>query len=326
MITAGILAAGALCALRVVYRWKGNASFQVVRQRFSLFKSRVARMCAPRRSGLAETLLVDLQSAEFSDPDVHDECRGVVRVLVTNTSDFRVERLVVNVRFDSLVCGSFHTARERYDLSLAPGEIASLELAVGFVHRTLLADGYETHVQVIGAHHVACEVPMYVLPESSSGVCSIGESFRITSDLSVERISISMKRRIFRRSGQVNVSYVLRNQGEVFHEGMSLMTRLLSTSGRGIAHHHTTFNVMPWGEKRVSCVLNVERISQLTAARFAATVRGFEDIAIGVGECSQLRAGQGDAHGAEHEELHGEEWHGEVVRDALWIERGTQRE
>lgn len=316
VIKLGILAAVALFVLHTVFGYNLDAFVQAALKRLSLLANRCARMCAPNRSGLAETLQVELQATDFSDPDSDGECQGVVRLVVNNTSEFLIERLSVNVRLDSEMCGSFHTARENYKVRLSPGESASLELDVGFVHHTQLKGGYQTNVQVIGAHALACEIPTYVLPESCVGVCSIGESFGITSDVTVERIGISIKKRMFGKGGQVNVSYVVRNQGQAFHEGMSLVTRLLSTSGRSIAQHESTFDVIPWGERRISVVLDIARISQLTAAQFGAEFRGFEEIAIGMGEWSQMRRAPVEAAPSELEE-----WHGEEVRDTLWVER-----
>jgi hypothetical protein len=316
VIKLGILAAVALFVLHTVFGYNLDAFVQAALKRLSLLANRCARMCAPNRSGLAETLQVELQATDFSDPDSDGECQGVVRLVVNNTSEFLIERLSVNVRLDSEMCGSFHTARENYKVRLSPGESASLELDVGFVHHTQLKGGYQTNVQVIGAHALACEIPTYVLPESCVGVCSIGESFGITSDVTVERIGISIKKRMFGKGGQVNVSYVVRNQGQAFHEGMSLVTRLFSTSGREIAQHEATFDVTPWGERRVSFVLDIDRISNLTAARFGAEFRGFEEIAIGMGEWSQMRRAPVEAAPSELEE-----WHGEEVRDTLWVER-----
>ena len=316
VIKLGILAAVALFVLHTVFGYNLDAFVQAALKRLSLLANRCARMCAPNRSGLAETLQVELQATDFSDPDSDGECQGVVRLVVNNTSEFLIERLSVNVRLDSEMCGSFHTARENYKVRLSPGESASLELDVGFVHHTQLKGGYQTNVQVIGAHALACEIPTYVLPESCVGVCSIGESFGITSDVTVERIGISIKKRMFGKGGQVNVSYVVRNQGQAFHEGMSLVTRLFSTSGRSIAQHESTFDVIPWGERRISVVLDIARISQLTAAQFGAEFRGFEEIAIGMGEWSQMRRAPVEAAPSELEE-----WHGEEVRDTLWVER-----
>lgn len=312
----GILVALAAFVLHAVFGLNVPVFAQTFLRRLSLLRNRVARMCAPTRSGLADTLHVELQSTEFSAPDSHGECRGLVRLLVNNTSEFLIERLAVNVRFDSEVCGSFHTARENYTVRLAPGESADLELDVGFVHQTQLRGGYETHVQVVGAHAIAGEMPMYVLPESCSGVCSIGESFGITADVTVERIGISVKKRMFGKSGQVRVSYIVRNQGQAFHEGLILVTRFLSTSGRGIAQHEASFDIIPWGERKISFALEVERISHLTAARFGAEFRGFEEIAIGMGEWSQMSRARSEAPSAEHEE-----WLGEEVRETLWVDR-----
>ena len=316
VIKLGILAAVAFFVLHTVFGYNLDAFVQAALKRLALLANRCARMCAPNRSGLAETLQVELQATEFSEPDSDGECQGVIRLLVNNTSEFLIERLSVNVRLDSEMCGSFHTARENYKVRLSPGESASLELDVGFVHHTQLKGRYETHVQVIGAYALACEMPTYVLPESCAGMCSIGESFGITSDVTVERIGISIKKRIFGKAGQVTIHYFLRNQGQAFHEGMSLVTRLLSTSGRSIAQHEATFDVIPWGERRISVVLDIDRISQLTAARFGAEFRGFEEIAIGMGEWSQVSGAPVEASPTEPEE-----WHGEEVRDTLWVER-----
>lgn len=316
VIKLGILVAVAALVLRAFFGWNLRAFGLDLLRRFSLLGNRVARMCSPSRSALAETLHVELQATEFGAPDSDGECRGVIRLLVSNSSEFVIERLAVNVGLNSELCGSFHTARENYTVRLAPGESAALELDVGFVHRTQLQGSYETHVQVIGAHAIACEMPTYVLPESCSGVCSIGESFGITSDVTVERIGISVKRRMFGKSGQVRVCYVVRNNGQAFHEGMSLVTRLLSTSGRGIAHHEALFDIIPLGERRVSFVLDIDQIEHLSAARFGADFRGFEEIAIGMGAWSQISGSRVEAQPVEHEE-----WHGEEVRETLWVGR-----
>lgn len=312
----GILVAVAAFILHAVFGPNVRVFAQTVLRRLSLLRNRVTRMCAPTRSVLADTLHVELQSTEFSEPDSHGECRGLVRLLVNNTSEFLIERLAVNVRLDSEICGSFHTARENYTVRLAPGESAALELDVGFANRAQLEGGYGTHVQVIGAHAIACEMPMYILPEGCSGVCSIGESFGITADVTVERIGISVKKRMFGKSGQVRVSYIVRNQGQAFHEGVTLVTRFLSTSGRGIAQHEASFDIIPWGEQTISFVLDIERISHLTAARFGAEFRGFEEIAIGMGEWSQMSGARVEALPSEQEE-----WHGEEVRETLWVDR-----
>jgi hypothetical protein len=223
----------------------------------------------------------------------------------------------VNVRLDAEQCGSFHTARENYHVRLAHSESTVLELDIGFVSHAQLKYAHETHVQVVGSHAVSSEMPMYILPESSAGVCTIGESFGITSDVSVERVGISLKKSLFGKSGQVRVSYVVRNQGQAFHEGFSLVTRLLSTSGRGIAQHETTFDVIPWGERKVSVALDIDTVSMITAARFGAEFRGFEEIAIGFAAWSQLRGSRVEESSGEHEE-----WHGEEVRETFWVGRG----
>ena len=115
----------------------------------------------------------------------------------------------------------------------------------------------------------------------------------------------------------MRVSYVVRNQGQAFHEGFSLVTRLLSTSGRGIAQHETTFDVIPWGERKISVALDIDTVSMITAARFGAEFRGFEEIAIGFAAWSQLRGSRVEESSGEPEE-----WHGEEVRETFWVGRG----
>ena len=105
--------------------------------------------------------------------------------------------------------------------------------------------------------------------------------------------------------------------GDAFHEGFSLVTRLFSKSGRGIAQHETTFDVIPWEERKVSLALDIDTVSKLTAARFGAEFRGFEDIAIGFPAWSQLRGSRVEESSGEHQE-----WYGEEVRETFSVGRG----
>lgn len=282
----------------------------------SLFGRRVARMYTPSHPDLAQSLQVSVTDVHFSEPDSGGECRGRVHAVVSNEGASALERLCVNVRVDSEQCGSFHTAREYYDVKLAIGESAAIEMDIGLVSRVMMRDGYEVHVQVVGARTVTHEMPTYVLPEMCGRELSIREGFVIATDVLVERVGISVRKGILRSRGEVCVTFLVRNHGQAFHQGISLLTRLMSNSGNRLVWSHERFDVIPWGERKVVVKLALAQVAvELSAARFAAAFAGLEDCVVGSAYYSQLKSVERDA------EAPLEEWQGEEIRGHTWDER-----
>lgn len=284
-------------------------------QSLSLLRRRVARMYTPFQSDLAQSLKVSIDDVRFTEPSSTGECRGRVRAVVTNEAVARLERLCVNVRVDSEQCGSFHTAREYYDVKLAPGESAAIEMDIGLLSHTMMRDGYEVHVQVVAAHTVTHEMPTYVLPEACGREVSIREGFVIATDVLVERVALSVRKGVLRSRREVSVTYLVRNDGQAFHQGISLLTRLMSNTGNRLAWSHERFDVVPWGERKVVVKLSLDQVgSGLSSARFAAAFAGLEDFAVGSAFYSQLKSVEGV-----EEPL--EEWHGEEIHGHTWDSR-----
>lgn len=270
-------------------------------------------MYTPYHSQLAEGLKVALEDVRFSDPDESGECRGRVRAVVTNQAASTIERLCVNARVDSEVCGSFHTAREYYDVRLAPGESAMIEMDMGLLARSMMRDGYEVHVQIVGAHTVSHEMPTYVLPENSGRKVLIDEGFSIATDVLVERVEILLRRGLLRSSSEVSVTYLVRNHGQAFHQGISLMTHLMSNSGEGRARSQERFDVIPWGERKVVVRFPLDQVSGLSAAQLAAAFTGLEDFVAGSAYYSQMNHVPSSDGGERVEEWQGEELNPETL-------------
>ena len=315
MVSASI---GVVCVVVLMFAWTSLArvisdALQQFIQSLSLFGRRVARMYTPFQSELAESLKVTINAVHFTDVDASDECRGHVRAQVTNGASSALERLCVNVRVDSEVCGSFHTAREYYDVRLAAGESAVIEMDIGLLSRTMMHDGYEVHVQIVGAHTVSHEMPTYVLPEICGRKVMINEGFVIATDVLVERVEIVVRKGILRPAGEVVVTYLVRNHGQAFHQGISLMTRLMSNSGEGRARSQERFDVIPWGERKVVVRFPIEQVSGLSAAQLAAAFTGLEDFVVGSAYYSQMNHVQSSDDGERVEE-----WQGEELNPATW--------
>lgn len=281
----------------------------------SLLKRRVARMYSPSHPELDSALQVSIQDVTFSDPDSGGECHGRVRVLVTNEAVASLERLCVNVRVDSDQCGSFHTAREYYDVKLTTGESAVIEMDIGLVSRAMMRDGYEMHVQVVGARTVTHEMPTYVLPEMCGREVSIREGFPIATDVLVERVTLSVKKGILRSKGEVSIAYLVRNHGQAFHQGISLVTRLMENKGSDVARSRSRFDVIPWGERKVVVKFPLENVSGISAAQFAAAFTGLEDFIVGSAYFTALTAV------TEQERNQPEEWQGEEINPHAWDEQ-----
>lgn len=267
-------------------------------------------MCSPSRAELSEALKVEIRHVAFTEPDGSGECRGQVKALVTNDGTDSVERICVNVRVDGEHCGSFHTAREYFDVELGGGESAVIEMDIGLVSHAMMRDGYEVHLQVVGARTVTHEMPTYVLPEVCGREVSIQEGFSIATDVLVERVWLSVKKNLFNPRGEVRITYLVRNHGQAFHQGVSLLTRILSNGGLSLGRNRDRFDVIPWGERKIVVTIPLEEVSKLTAAQFAAAFVGLEDFVVGSSYFSQLRA-PSDESGVE-------EWQGEELNQNVW--------
>ena len=290
--------------------------FRKFSQSLSLLRRRVARMYIPNNPDLAQSLKVTVNDVHFSEPDAGGECQGQVHAVVTNDGAVRIERLCVNIRVDSEQCGSFHTAREYYDVKLSAGESAALEMDIGLVSRAMMRDGYEVHVQVVGSRTVTHEMPTYILPEACGREVSIREGFPIATDVLVERVELSVRKGMLRSRGEVLVSFLIRNHGQAFHPGISLLTRLMSNSGHRLAWCHERFDVAPWGERKVVVSCSLDQVtSGLAAARFAAAFAGLEDCVVGSAYYSQLK----NVINRDEERL--EEWQGEEIHGHTWEDR-----
>lgn len=315
MVSASI---GVVCVIVLSFVWTSfgrvmSEALHQFLQSLSLFGRRVARMYAPFQSDLAESLRVTINDVRFTDIDASGECRGQIRAQVTNQASSAIERLSVNVRVDSEVCGSFHTAREYYDVRLAAGESAVIEMDIGLLSRSMMRDGYEVHVQIVGAHTVSHEMPTYVLPELCGRQVMIKEGFVIATDVLVERVEILVRKRLLRSGCEVSVKYLVRNHGQAFHQGISLMTRLMSNSGEGRSRSQERFDVIPWGERKVVVRFSLDHVSGLSSAQLAATFTGLEDFVVGSAYYSQMNHVPG-SDGRERVE----EWHGEELNPTTW--------
>jgi hypothetical protein len=311
------VAVGVSCVIVIVLAWTvfGRVIRDFVHEclrSLSLIRRRVARMYTPHHCELAQSLQVTINNVRFADSDDGGECRGFIHALVTNHSASAIERLCSNVRVDSDLCGSFHTAREYSDVKLGVGESAVLEMDIGLLSREMMRDGYEVHVQVVGAHTVSHEMPTYVLPESCGRALVINEGFSIATDVLVERVEISVRKGLLRSAGEVSVAYLVRNHGQAFHQGISLTTRLMSNSGEGRARSLERFDIIPWGERKVVVRFPLDQVSGISAARLAAVFTGLEDFVVGSSYYSQLSHPNEDGSEAV------EEWHGEELNPTPW--------
>jgi hypothetical protein len=159
-------------------------------------------------------------------------------------------------------------------------------------------------------------MPTYVLPESCGRDVSIREGFVIATDVLVERVVLSTRKGVLRSRGEVSVTYLVRNHGQAFHPGISLMTRLMSNSGSRLAWSHERFDVEPWGERKVVVTFSLDQVTNgLAAARFAAAFTGLEDCVGGSAYYSPLKS----CDGVGEERL--EEWHGEEIHSHTWDSR-----
>jgi hypothetical protein len=196
-----------------------------------------------------------------------------------------------------------------------PGDLVDLSLDLGEVPLEDVTPGLTTAVEVIASRHVNKMLPMYVLPESSIGICAIEDFFMLARDIFLQRIDIAVSRTFFGNSGWARVTYVMRNDSGISHSGLSILTRFFAVTGEVIGTDERVFDIGALGVSRVTAKVRFKRGGALGASRFEAEIDGFEDIARGISSyrgLDGLSAPQGDS---------GEVWEGEEVKGAYRFDR-----
>jgi hypothetical protein len=175
-----------------------------------------------------------------------------------------------------------------------------------------------TDVHVLASRHVNRCVPTYVLPESSTGVCTIEERCTLARDIVLERMDISLSRNLLRNRGWARVMYVIRNDTGISHNALSLVTRFYSMSGDLLGEDAVTFCLEALGPTHVTAKVTLRQARGLGATRFEAVFDGFEDIGRGMSSYrgSESRIGE---QGARQET-----WEGEEVTGAYWVNRASE--
>jgi hypothetical protein len=239
----------------------------------------------------------------------------VVQIVVVNLSEDVLERLTISATLTLDAVGPVYTVEHTCRVHVEPGDLVDLSLDLGEVPLEDVTPGLTTAVEVIASRHVNKMLPMYVLPESSIGICAIEDFFMLARDIFLQRIDIAVSRTFFGNSGWARVTYVMRNDSGISHSGLSLLTRFFAVTGEVIGTDERVFDIGALGVSRVTAKVRFKRGGALGASRFEAEIDGFEDIARGISSyrgLDGLSAPQGDS---------GEVWEGEEVKGAYRFDR-----
>jgi len=261
-----------------------------------------------------QTLKVEVVSVRF-DGAPGDTHHGQCRISVANLSVTLVERLALSLTITQDGIGALYSVEHTYDVHIEPGDFVEVDLDLGKVPLDDSQAGLTTEVHVCASRHVNKKVPTYVLPDSATGVCTIEEAFALARDIAVERIDISLSRNLLRNRGWARVMFVIRNDGGIVHNNLSLVTRFYSISGELLGEARDTFTMVALGQTRVTSKVTLRQVRGLGATRFEAEIDGFEELARGA---ASYRGVDGPSTTSE---TRPETWEGEEVKGAYWINR-----
>ena len=269
---------------------------------------------AVERDDVPQTLKVEVRKVSF------EEGRGGTRfgeaqISVTNLSVDILERLTISVVLKLDGVGPVYTVEHTYRVHIEPGDFIGLTLDLGEVPLENCTEGVSTEVQVLASRHVNKTLPTYVLPESSTGICAIEDSFMLARDIVVQRIDIAVSRTFFGNKGWARVMYVMRNDSGISHHGLSIVTRFYAVTGELIGSDERVFGIGALGVSRVVAKVGFKRSGALGASRFESEVDGFEDIARGASSHRGIDGISGRTNDR------AEIWEGEEVKGAFWMDR-----
>jgi hypothetical protein len=236
-------------------------------------------------------------------------------ISVENLSGELLERLTISWTLKQDGVGAVYAVEQVCDVQLAPGDDVEIDLDLGEVPLEDISVRLRSEVRVVGSRHVYKVVPTYVLPESSTGVCTIEEPFLLVQGVVVERIDISLSRNLLRNRGWARVMYGIRIHRGISQTGFSLLTRFYSMSGVLLGEATESFQLDALSENSVTSKVTLQQARGLGATRFEAEFDGFQAIASGAVSSRAI------AGASRHEEKRTEVWEGEEVKGAYWVDR-----